>query len=1386
MAEFQDSVMFQFPKLNAENYTTWKVDMKVLLIDRGCWEFVVGESKPPTKDESERDRRNYELRKARAYTSIYQAVERKFQLLISNTTDGKIAWDTLKQNFEPTSRARLAGLIDEFYDLRFYPDSETIGLFIKKVNEKALQVKDAGFDIPEILKCFQFIRRLPPEYENLVQSLYRLDDKEFSALNIESQLVSEYGRIQQKKKDEGNGVADAYITKTRILKNTKQGTYSGRELGQFNSKERPVQQGNFLGPCWKCKKMGHKMTHCKSNVKERMHREHYKRLSKPEDLYYSEVGREPPPTGDGRSRTEWLIDSAATSHFCNQRDLFIDFRPLSATHAKIGDRNANLQVTGIGTVNLILIDSNRHVNLKLSNVLYAPDIRRNLIGGANIDIAKYKIIWANNKMVIYNENNEYFCTVRRKGKLYVVYAYPGKSSSKECNICNLDIELLHKRCCHINVLLLQEMCRNKIVNGLDKIGGKLVSCEICGIAKSTRNSFKSLKECQTREVLDLIHMDLWGPAPVKSLGGKKYFLSIIDDYSRKIDIYTIKDKTEVLACFKDYLVKSERELGIKLKAIRTDNGLEFANQAFENYLSDLGIKIQRTSVYTPEQMGVCERFNRTAMNGVRAMLLDSGLKPNFWGEALNTFVYIRNRCPHPLLKNKTAYEIWTSRKPSIKHFRIFGSLAYVHVPKLKRNKLEPRAKLGIFVGYASRTKGYRVYLPGERKVIESIHVKIDESRKSVETLFGKDRECSSETIKYSLNFQEENENGEQFNNSLFEKISDQKLSKLDTTDWKREEKLSKFGDRIYVYYFTPDNTRLRSQNDFKKYCESHGFEYVPNACNFKSESKCESLSETLGDENTENKNPEECNTLSDIFLDEVYSIECPKTYKDAENDVNRIKWKSAMADEISTMKTRNVWELVDPPPKAKIINCRWVYSIKRDENNEVKRYKARLVAQGFRQREYIDYTNVFSPVVNFSVIKFLFIILVCILKWKHYQLDVKSAYLYGPLNETILMKQPPGFVVSGQENKVCKLKKAIYGLKQSGRQWNDELDSILKSIGFENLKWCNCVYKMCNTVLVVYVDDLVIFSKELIEINKIIDNLKNKLDIKELGEVKYLLGVNFESNGSEIYLHQQTYISKLINRFSDLPNSHARVPLKIGMNIPEKVNENEIVENELMVKYPYRSLIGCLSFLADRTRPDISYAVNAMSQYCNGYTYEHWKIVVNILSYVFNTKDDKINLSNYNEYTLIGYSDADWGSKLFNRHSTSGYILFIGNTPFSWKSHKQKCIALSSMESEFLALTESVKELTWFSKIISELNVTKCLIPIQYCDNQSAIYFSNNCIENCKTKHIDIKLQFVRDYLNKNIFHLRYVNSKKNIADFLTKVVVKEKLLNCLKSIFCM
>ncbi|GBM82191.1 Retrovirus-related Pol polyprotein from transposon TNT 1-94 [Araneus ventricosus] len=212
------------------------------------------------------------------------------------------------------------------------------------------------------------------------------------------------------------------------------------------------------------------------------------------------------------------------------------------------------------------------------------------------------------------------------------------------------------------------------------------------------------------------------------MGGNRYFLSITDDYSRKVDVYIIKSKDQVFDCFKKYLAKVERELNSKIKSMRSDSGLEFCNKEIEKFLTKLSFKTERTSIYTPEQNGIAEKFNRTAMDGVRAMLYDSGLQPKFWAEALLTIVHAKNRCEHKLTSPRTTIEIWSGFKPSERHFRIFGSLAYVHIPKFKINKLQPRAKLGILVGYSLQTKGYRIFLPNENKVIETINVYIDESK----------------------------------------------------------------------------------------------------------------------------------------------------------------------------------------------------------------------------------------------------------------------------------------------------------------------------------------------------------------------------------------------------------------------------------------------------------------------------------------------------------------------------------------------------------------------------------------------------------------------------------------------------------------------------------
>ncbi|GBM44103.1 Retrovirus-related Pol polyprotein from transposon TNT 1-94 [Araneus ventricosus] len=890
------------------------------------------------------------------------------------------------------------------------------------------------------------------------------------------------------------------------------------------------------------------------------------------------------------------------------------------------------------------------------------------------------------------------------------------------------------------------MCKNKSVKGLEKVNIKIdnESCIACNVGKATRTSLKKnyVYKRVTKSVLDKVHMDLWGPAPVNSLGGSKYFLSIIDDFSRKIDVFTLKSKSEVFSIFKEYLSRIQRELGRKLKSVRTDNGLEFCHKDFETFLRDLGIKIERTSFYTPELNGIAERFNRSSMEAVRTMLQDSGLQPRFWAEALHAYVHTKNRCSHKLTEGKTPMEIWSGHKPSIRHCRAFGSLAYVYVPTVNRNKLQPKAKIGILVGYAVNRRGYRVWLPKERKVVESIHVKIDETKNGVKTLF-------------------------------------------DISTWIRLEKPRTKSKRIDVYYYPPSKERLRSINDVKIYCQKNKLEFDPNQFNFKPtkantrfEEKSECHNETSSD------SVDEASFVNDIFQNEIYMTEIPKTFKETQISPDKEKWNEAMSEEIKLMQNRKVWDLVEPKSNMKVLGCRWVYNIKHDEKNNVKKYKSRLVAQGFKQRPGVDFTDVFAPLVNFDIIKFLFVLLVCILGWNHCQIDVKGAYLYGNLDIPIYMQQPEGFVLKGCEHYVCRLQKSIYGLHQSGRQWNLELSEILFGLGFHQNDLCNGLYTKSNCILLVYVDDIVVFSKSQSDLEDSILNIKIKLEITELGPVRYLLGVNFERIGDSVYLHQNTYINKLKTRFKNLPRRRSTLPLKVGCILPDRIKENEIIETELMRQIPYKTLIGCLSFIANRSRPDIAFAVNTMSQFCNGYTYHHWTIVVDILNYVFNTMYYKINLSDTHNTRLTMYSDSSWGCKLNDRHSTSGYIMLFGNVPITWKSQKQKCIALSSMEAEFIALTESVKCIIWYSKILKELNLIDFRMPELYCDSQSAIHFSKNNIENNKTKHIDIKYKFVRKLLYDKEFELNYINSKENLADFLTKPLVKEKFLSVIKVIF--
>lgn len=496
-----------------------------------------------------------------------------------------------------------------------------------------------------------------------------------------------------------------------------------------------------------------------------------------------------------------------------------------------------------------------------------------------------------------------------------------------------------------------------------------------------------------------------------------------------------------------------------------------------------------------------------------------------------------------------------------------------------------------------------------------------------------------------------------------------------------------------------------------------------------------------------------------------------------------------MQDEITVMKDRKVWELVPKTPKSKVIGCRWVFTIKRDEKGNIARYKARLVAQGFRQTKGVHYDEVFSPVVNFSVIRMCFSLLVCKFKWSHCQLDVKCAYLYATLNEDVLMSQPPGFEDSSRPEYVCKLNRAIYGLHQSSRAWYLEIHNVFEGLGFKRLEWTNCVYTYDDSVvLLLYVDDIVLFAKNDELIKSICDKLSNHFDLKILGKTRKLLGVEFEQNGEDLYIHQITYINKICELYKMYNIPHISLPIAVGTVLSKSQCPTSNEEVSKMSNLPYRNVLGCLAFISGRTRPDLCYAINILSQFQSNPGLVHWNSLLKLLGYVMLTKAYKLKISNISNLNIKCYSDADFAANRDDRISLGGLILFVDDAPILWRTFKQNCVSLSTLEAEYVSLTEASKELVWVIRILNEFKDAKILNinfeGLLYCDNQAAINFSKSTIENHRTKHIDIKYHFIRGLVLENLFSLKYVNTKLNLADLFTKPLPKTGLKAFVDQIF--
>jgi hypothetical protein len=499
----------------------------------------------------------------------------------------------------------------------------------------------------------------------------------------------------------------------------------------------------------------------------------------------------------------------------------------------------------------------------------------------------------------------------------------------------------------------------------------------------------------------------------------------------------------------------------------------------------------------------------------------------------------------------------------------------------------------------------------------------------------------------------------------------------------------------------------------------------------------------------------------------------PDTVKDARNSEEWPHWEKAIKAELNMITEKGTWELVDLPKGRKAIGNRWVFIKKFDEKGNLARFKARLVAQGFSQIPGQDFLETFSPVMRLDSFRTL-CALAAMLNLEIAQMDIKGAYLNGKLEEEIYMRQPDG------TERVCKLKHTLYGLKQSGHEWNKTISNYLKSIGFTRLVTENCVFIRRDgaeyDIIAIWVDDLFILSTSTARKTCVKEQILKQFEATDQGEPKLLLGIeiNRDQNSDSIKISQGRYIQKIIQHFETEYCVIASTPLPVGVQYQPAMENDQLFDNISL----YRSAIGSLMYAAIATRPDIAYAVNSLSQFNTKPTQTHWNGVTHIFRYLKGTKEIGIiydMMEGNANLGIVAYTNSDNGKSFHKKAITGGVILLAGGA-VKWTAEKQPIITLSTMEAEYIAVNTVARNTKWLHQFLSELGFRQDIPSEIFIDNQTAKKISENPKLHKCSQHIDKQYHWIREQIEFGIISLQWIPSAENLADIFTKNSISKPL----------
>ncbi|KAK1412849.1 hypothetical protein QVD17_34395 [Tagetes erecta] len=1154
------------------------------------------------------------------------------------------------------------------------------------------------------------------------------------------------------------------------------GTNNRRGRGTFNNYNNPnsgggnrsqfpwaSNQNTVFGTCTRCG-IGHIPSQCPNRDTTTMR------------------GRSPTANyADSRSQapSSWLPDTGSNNHVAPDLSSFEYSEPyLGEDNLHVGNGKA-LPILHVGSTRF----HSPSKTFSLKNVLHVPTIKRNLL-------SVQKFCHDNNVFFEFHSN---FFSV--KDELSRTTLLTGPSNDGLYSFClprfqdvpkvafstaRASSQTWHQRLGHPHHQLLNSMLSKYCLPVLNNRSD--FACDSCCVGKSSKLSL-SLSDYKSSHVLDLVVCDVWGPAPVTSFDGHNYFLLCVDHYSKFMWFFPLKLKSDVFATFKQFITMVERQFQTKLKSVQTDWGGEF--RKLSPFFSDLGIIHRLSCPHTSEQNGVVERRHRHVVETGLTLLAQSHAPQKFWHFAFGTAVYLINRMPSRSNYTLSPFEHLFHHKPDFSFLRVFGCRCSPHLRAYNSHKMDFRSIPCVFLGYSTSHHGYRCFDPHSDRIYIARHVRFNEHVFPFQPSQPISSPASTAASPYYSSYptnrpvptasQPAQPNQPEHSPTathISESPPIDSTSPLPTFPSASAQTSSTSHTSSSAQSNSPSSPSAHHDSSTQN-TSTQSTPVYSNIPNPPSPPPPRTRPSNL---RQNPKQPDRYNPSA--YHTHTSSDSEPASFTIANKDPH---WRKAMADEYLALVRNGTWSLVPRSSNTNIVDCKWVYKIKRDQTGAVTRYKARLVAKGFRQQPGVDYHDTFSPVIKATTIRV--VLSLAITKgWSLRQLDVQNAFLHGDLQETVYLSQPPGFIDPQKPDHVCLLHKSLYGLKQAPRAWFHRLSTALMKLGFRGSKTDPSlfIYSAGGTLLymLVYVDDIILTGNNPTAIDRVVQSLSTTFPVQDLGKLSYFLGIEIIPRDKDIVLSQKKYILDLLHRAG---LSQAKpVPSPMVTTTHLTLDDSSPFDNPVR----YRQVVGALQYVT-LSRPDLTFAVNKVCQFMHSPTVNHWSAVKRILRYLKGTSDYGLvfrhdtgcQLHAYTDSSLTAFSDADWAGCPDDRRSTGGFAIYLGNNLVSWAARKQKTVSRSSTESEYKALADTVAELTWLETLLRELRAPVTTAPTLWCDNLGATYLSANHVFHARTKHVEIDFHFVREKVAQGKLAVQFISTQDQIADVFTKALPSQRFL---------